>query len=185
MERRKALQFVGALIGGSFISTEIFLSGCKSDPGKEANLASEVINFNDQSVLLNAIGDTILPKTDKHPGFNATNATASLILLLNDCYAPENQKLLKDGLTTLNGFDKKETSEKIATISDLDKKYFEGNDGSLQFYCMLKEAILLSYFADDAVMTKTLDYVKVPGKYDGEFKIDPSTYQSIFGFGVG
>ncbi|HMS66614.1 MAG TPA: gluconate 2-dehydrogenase subunit 3 family protein [Saprospiraceae bacterium] len=185
MERRKALQFVGALIGGSFISTEIFLSGCKSDPGKEANLASEVINFNDQSVLLNAIGDTIFPKTDKHPGFSMTNATASLVVLLNDCYSPENQKVLKDGLATLTGFAEKEESDKIATITALDKQYFESADGNPMFYGMLKEATLLAYFADEAVMTKTLDYVKVPGKYDGEYKIDPSAYLSVFGFGVG
>ena len=55
-----------------------------------------------------------------------------MILLLNDCYDPENQKLLKDGLTTLNGFDKKETSEKIATISYLNKNKEEVTEYTLE-----------------------------------------------------
>jgi hypothetical protein len=193
MDRRSALQRVGLILGTSFISTEIFLTGCKTDT---TTLTSEYIDFTSSKKLLNAIGNTILPASGKHLGFNGINAIDTMISLLNDCYKHEDKKAILAGLDEIEKVSKEKhqkafielsDEDKSAVIAPIDKLYFDKNtneESKPKYFKMLKEAALLSYFTSEKVATEIFNYTKVPGKYDGAMKIDPNQYDTMFGLGL-
>lgn len=183
MDRRQSLQYITGLLGASFISTELFLVSCKpkTEIGDD-EMASEAITFDKYQELLDQIGETILPASGKHPGFKAIDGGLMTAHLLNDCYTPDKQKLVADGLETLA----KESDLKTA-LTNLDASYFDyskSNDQKPMYYGILKEAVLLSYFTNEKIMTEVLTYVKVPGKYDGALKVEEGSYATMFGFGA-
>lgn len=193
MERRAAIQRVGMLLGTTFIATDIFLTGCKSDTSR---LTDETIEFSNSKDLILAIASTIIPAAGKHPGFAASNELNTLITILNDCYKLEDQKLLKAGLETINGktnekykkdFIALSDEEKHNFLSEMDKTFFDINtkeENKPNYYGILKEATLLTYFTNEKVMTDLFSYTKVPGKYDGALKVDANNYTTIFGLGI-
>lgn len=183
MDRRKSLQYISTLMGASFISTELFLTGCKPSTTTVGALeSSQSLEFGTHASLLSEIGEIILPASGKHPGFKAVNGQDMVVSLLNDCYATDVQQLLYKGLEQLPA-----GQELSPAISAMDAAYFDANtpdDQKPVFYGALKEAILLSYFTNEEIMTKVLSYVKVPSKYEGDIKLDPNAYTTIYGFGA-
>lgn len=194
MDRRSALQKVSILLGTTFISTELFITGCKSE--KSTALQSESIDFTSSKNMIEFIADTILPSTAKHPGFKAVKEMDTLITILNDCYKNEDKKLVVDGLKSIEAkaqekfkktFESLTPEESKVIIAEIDKMYFDKNtteEIKPKYYGMLKESILLTYFTNETVMTDVFNYTKVPGKYDGAYKIDISKNDTIFGLGV-
>ncbi|MCB0647206.1 MAG: gluconate 2-dehydrogenase subunit 3 family protein [Saprospiraceae bacterium] len=183
MDRRKSLQYISTLMGASFISAELFITGCKPAAEKtDVSDTTENINFSSELALLSSIGEIILPASGKHPGFKAVNGGEMLVTLLNDCYTSEQQQMIQKGLKGLSD------GEGLAgEIAKLDAAYFDATTPADQkpvFYGALKEAILLSYFTNEKVMTEVLSYVKVPGKHDGSMKVDPEAYTTVYGFGA-
>lgn len=193
MERRAAIQRVGILLGTTFIASDLFLTGCKSDTSR---LTDETIEFSSSKDLILALASTIVPASDKHPGFTASNEINTLITILNDCYKLEDQKLLKAGLETINSkanekykkdFIAISNDEKHQLLSELDKAFFDKNtkeENKAKYYGIIKEATLLTYFTNEKVMTDLFSYTKVPGKYDGAFKVDANNYATIYGLGI-
>lgn len=193
MERRAALQRVGFLLGTTFIATDLFLSGCKSDTSR---LTDETIQFNSSKEFLLGIASTIIPAGGKHPGFTASNEIDTLINILNDCYKLEDQRTLQKGLETINtkanekykkDFTVLSNEEKYEILNEIDKIYFDKNtkeENKPIYYGMLKESILLTYFTNEKVMTELFAYTKVPGKYDGAHKVESNAYATIYGLGI-
>lgn len=193
MERRAAIQRVGILLGTTFIATDLFLTGCKSDTSR---LTDETIEFSHSKDLILALASTIIPAGGKHPGFAASNEINAMITILNDCYKLEDQKTLKTGLETINrmanekykkDFIALNNEEKHNFLGEIDKTYFDKNtkeENKAYYYGILKEATLLTYFTNEKVMTDLFSYTKVPGKYDGALKVDANNYATIFGLGI-
>jgi hypothetical protein len=176
MNRRDAISRVALLVGGTVIGAELFMSGCKSAPGKVDKLFSqEDISFLDE------VAETIIPATDT-PGAKFAKVGSFMALFVNDCYKPEEQVVFTNGMSALNDACKKmhgksflecDSSQRIAILEALDK---EQKDYMLQkkehepdhYFRMIKQLTLLGYFTSEPGCTKALRYVAVPGKYDGD-----------------
>jgi hypothetical protein len=197
MNRRTAIHRAAIYIGASIISTDLILmSGCKPSPDSQSSVVINAIDFTKYKPLLKAIGQTILPAYNKHPGFVGIKGEEVLILLLNDCYKKEDQEKVVKGLTDFENeikskhaksFEQLDPTNQIQIITDLDTKYFDKNIDKEQkptFYGTIKEAVLISYFTDAAVMKKVFTHVKIPRKYDGAFRVNPKEYHSVYGFGA-
>jgi hypothetical protein len=176
MDRRKALQNVALLLGGSIVGGTVFLqSGCKPSAKKVNALFDE-----DQVKYLDEVAETIIPKTDT-PGAKEAGVGAFMALMVMDCYTPENQKVFTAGLLDLekqskekfsNGFMKLSPTQKKELLTALDKTQKEyqekkEKDAPAHYFRMMKELTLLGYFTSEPGATKALRYVQVPGRYDG------------------
>lgn len=194
MNRRSAISRVGLIMGATIISADVFLS-CKSD-GSPKSTSEESNALASFSALITEIGHTILPATEKHPGYKAINGTDTTIAILNDCYKKEKVQELVKGMEAFEASVQKAYSksfvqltdeEKYNALNEIDKKYFDKetkDDAKPVYYGTLKEAILLTYFTDKKVLEGPMSYKKVPGKYDGAMKIEKDSYSVIYGLGA-
>lgn len=176
MDRREAIQQIGLLLGGTVISAEL-LSSCTSTVKDTSTLVGS-----EHIPLLNEIGETILPTTEKSPGAKAADIGSFMLLMIQDCYRPENQQAFYAGVgqvdeaSTLKygkGFMQLNASQREELLLEIDKEQEEymrkkKRDEPPHYFRMMKELTLLGYFTSEVGCTKALRYVPIPGRYDGE-----------------
>lgn len=120
----------------------------------------------DEFVLLEDMVDIILPNT-KTPGGKATQAPAFIDLVVKDCLSKEDQESIRKGLNGLgNSFLKLSETAKLEKIKSIDEKAFK-DDAESVWLRIVKRLALIGYFTSQEGMTKALNYVKVPGNYEG------------------
>ena len=78
MERREAVQYISLLLGGTIVGGSAFLTGCKSETGKEGAFSEDDIAYLDE------VANTILPDTPASPGAKAAKVGAFMTVMVND-----------------------------------------------------------------------------------------------------
>lgn len=176
MNRREALKATTALVGGVLITTNGFLVACARD---SSDTASKVLTLDDQS-LIEEIADTLLPTTPSSPGAKAAGAGAAINLLLTDCYEPEGQERVVNGLREFrrmcrercgNGFASLPRKEREQLLREIDAEAQKG--GPTHYFTLVRELALRAYFSSEIGMTKALRYVMVPGRWVGCVPLAP------------
>ena len=193
MNRRDAIGRVALLMGGAVIGAEFFITGCKSNTTKVADLFTA-----EHVAYMNEVADTILPTTSS-PGAKAANVGGFMAVMVRDCYTPADQKTFIDGLGKLDDASNKMFSSKFMELApdkrttllvSLDKeqkdftakrskelgedqlkhkgeKGYKAPEMENHYFRMIKELTLLGYFTSEIGATKALRYIAVPGRYDG------------------
>ncbi|MVT08687.1 gluconate 2-dehydrogenase subunit 3 family protein [Chitinophaga tropicalis] len=178
MNRRDAIRNVAILLGTAIsASTLSALEGCNpKGPDNYALKAPET------KKILAEIAETIIPETTT-PGAKAAKVDEFIVLMLNDCYKPEDQQLVLDGLKKLNEASDKQykkpfvdltAEQKTELLTAVDKERVDYNkrenkkEGDpAHYFQILKELTLTGYFTSEPGATKALRYVPVPGKFEG------------------
>src|SRR5471030_3153132 len=111
MNRRDAIGRVALIMGGAVIGAEFFISGCKSTSKKVNDLFTE-----DHVAFLNEVADTILPTTSS-PGAKAADVGHFMAVMVQDCYAPADQKIFVDGMAKLEDASQKKFGNKFLDLS--------------------------------------------------------------------
>lgn len=171
MKRRQALKLTALAIGGSVVGGEFFLTGCKN------NAAAEVLFSEEAILLLDEIGDTILPETERSPGAKAAKIGLFMKVMVTDCYSAEEQRIFMKGIQTLNdtsekiysqGFMELSSEEKLSLLLQLDKEANNSRDNKPPHYFrMMKQLTLLGYFTSEPGATRALRYNPIPGRFEG------------------
>ncbi len=192
MKRRDALGRVALLMGGTLSAPTMlaFLEGCKSST--ESSSAMTFPFSADRKALVSEVAEIIIPKTDT-PGAKDAKVGEFIEMMLKDCYAAKDQESFNKGLAELEGKDflkaKPEEQTKIlkemeanakdelAKAGEEKKKYTEAGkeytDAGVPFFRLMKELTLLGYFTSEPGATQALEYVAVPGRYDGCIDLKP------------
>lgn len=185
MNRREAISAVSFLVGGTVIGAQGFLSGCGS---KTSAPGANYLLTDDQIAFLDEVGETILPTTASSPGASAAKVGAFMDIMLKDCYSSTDQKILMDGIASLDQaaevkfdkvFMKLTPEEKHALLLQVDgeaSKYKETRkDGEPEthYYTMMKQLTLLGYFSSEIGATKALRHVAVPGRWEACIPLEP------------
>lgn len=178
MNRREAIRNVALLLGSAIsASTLSALEGCNpKGPDNYALQAPET------KKLLAEIAETIIPETTT-PGAKTAKVDEFIVLMLNDCYKPQDQQVVLDGLKKLDEASDKQykksfvdlnAAQKTELLTAVDKERVNYNkrdnkkEGDpTHYFQILKELTLTGYFTSEAGATKALRYVPVPGKYEG------------------
>lgn len=176
MNRREALKQVSWILGGTIIGSSIFLEyGC--NPAAE----KATVFFDQKTIdLLNEIAETILPQTDT-PGAKEARVGDFMDIMVQDCYTKDDQKIFKEGISTLQQKCKEiqgkeflncSSAERTAFLTDLDneQKVYMGAkkaEEPAHYFRMIKELTLLGFFTSEVGATKALRYIETPGSYDG------------------
>lgn len=178
MNRREALTRVAWIMGGTVIGANLFLEGCTRPASKDVESLFE----EDQIDYLGDISETILPKTST-PGAKEAGVGAFIPVMVRDCYTEADQKVFLEGLGKLEDASKAKYSKKFQELSkeertslltEIDKEAREYNtnkkdDDPNHYFSMIKQLTLLGFFTSELGATKALRYVKIPGRYDGNF----------------
>ncbi|SFO67733.1 Gluconate 2-dehydrogenase subunit 3 [Chitinophaga sp. YR627] len=178
MNRREAIRNVALLLGSAIsASTLSALEGCNpKGPDNYALQAPETKSF------LAEIAETIIPETST-PGAKAAKVDEFIVVMLNDCYKPEDQKVVLEGLKKIDDASQKQfkksfvdlsAEEKTTVLTAIDKERVDYNkrdnkkEGDpTHYFQILKELTLTGYFTSEPGATKALRYIPVPGKYEG------------------
>jgi hypothetical protein len=106
MNRREAISRVAILLGATVIGGDFFLSGCKNST---KNFALD----EGQIVLLNEVGETILPQTAGSAGARSASVGEFMQVMVRDCYSPAEQETFLSGIDKLNAFSKQNMSKEF------------------------------------------------------------------------
>lgn len=192
MKRRDALGRVALLMGGALSAPTMlaFLEGCK-----QAGDTATGITFPfpaERKNLVSEIAEIIIPKTDT-PGAKDAKVGEFVEMMLKDCYPERDQSSFNKGLEELEKKDflkaspeeqtkiltemEAATKEEMAKAGEEKKKYTEAgkeySDAGVPFFRLMKELTLLGYFTSEPGATQALEYVAVPGRYDGCIDMKP------------
>ena len=167
MNRREALQLTAAAIGGTIIGSEIFLSGCST--AKESKFL-----LSDQDVmLLDEIGETILPESDKSPGAKAAHIGEFMRTMVTDCYDDKEQEIFISGLRKIeqeaeknfdNSFIQLSNENRVKLLTPYDK---DAQENENHFFAMMKQLTIWGYFTSEPGATNALRYNPIPGRFEG------------------
>lgn len=170
MNRREALKdFI--LLGGalSIITPVGLLFQACDQPAKrsEGSLFSD-----DHEKIVAEIADTIIPATDT-PGAKEAGVGPFIVMMIHDCYPKDIQISFIDGI---NEVEKRAASEFNKSFIDMHpaereillKEFEEEEDeGKKKFFQLVRELTFLGYFTSEIGATQALNYVQIPGEYDG------------------
>lgn len=180
--RNVALLFGGAI---SASTLSVLFDSCTNtkQPG-DADLFTP-----GQQNLITEIADTILPTTAT-PGAKAAGVGPFIAMMIDECYPKDLQKAFIDGLEetdtlTKKKFDKtfvaaneKERSEILTALGkdaqamkDKEKDLPKEEQSPAHFFSLIKELTMLGYFTSEIGVTKALNYVPLPGRYDGDYPV--------------
>ncbi len=178
MNRREALQRVAMLIGGSVIGANLFLEGCTRPASKDVATLFE----KEKTDFLGDLAEAILPKTST-PGAKEAGVGEFIPVMIRDCYEEADQKAFLEGLADVDNRAKKEFNksfkelskeEQLQFVNKYDKEAAEyqknkKEDEPNNFFHMLKQLTLTGFFTSEVGMTQAQRYVKIPGRFDGNF----------------
>jgi hypothetical protein len=183
MNRRDALKATTALLGGVLVTSTGVLAACGREPrqGREAGAAGEsrALGAEDQA-LVEEIADTLLPTTAASPGAKAAGAGAAINLLLTDCYEPEAQRRVVQGLKDFRatcgnrcggGFASLAQPERERLLREIDAE--AQKVGETHYFGLVRELALRAYFSSEVGMTRATRYVLVPGRWVGCMPLEP------------
>lgn len=176
MTRRAAVQRLALVLGGTLIAPSILLESCSRAVESVGTGDPERIAF------LNAIADTILPRTAQSGGAADANVGAFIDLMLADCYSQEHRDAVNAGLVALDEAADAAAGTTFTAASafyreDILKKVDEERSKAegLHYFSVLRELTLLGYFTSEIGCTEALDYQPVPGRYDGAAPVTEET----------
>ncbi len=179
MNRREALQRVALLMGGTVIGANLFLQGCTREASsKDVQSLFEAKNTD----FIGDLAEAILPKTDT-PGAKEAGVGEFIPVMVRDCYTEADQKVFVDGLNDIDkksqeqfkkNFQELTAEEKTAFVNGLDKEakaYHKDkkDEDPNHFFRLFKELTLTGFFTSELGCTKALRYVKIPGRFDGNY----------------
>jgi hypothetical protein len=136
----------------------------------------------ERAAMLEALVDTILPRTDT-PGAREARVQVFVDLALRDCYTAEEQRLFIAGLEALAGecrarhgraFESCSPEERNALLAPLDAASYAPDTGPRgSFVRILKDLTLVGFFTSRIGATEALAYEAVPGGYRGCLDMRP------------
>ncbi|HMI45050.1 MAG TPA: gluconate 2-dehydrogenase subunit 3 family protein [Gemmatimonadaceae bacterium] len=176
MNRREAVKAASALVGGVLITSNGFLIACARD---STRVASRLLTLDDQS-LIEEIADTLLPTTPSSPGAKAAGAGEAINLLLTDCYEPDAQERVVNGLTEFRRMCRSRCGDDFASLPQREREQVLNEidaeaqkAGPTHYFSLVRELSLRAYFSSEVGMTKAMRFVLVPGKWVGCVPLNP------------
>ncbi|MBB6004763.1 gluconate 2-dehydrogenase subunit 3 family protein [Arcicella rosea] len=169
MNRREAVQRVALLMGG--VLSAPLMAGVM---GQIINTGDSVSVSIEQETLLAEVADIIIPTTDT-PGAKAAGAEKFIVRVMRDCYKKEDQDKFYTGLAKLDADSKTKFGKGFIELDIVQKnemvKLNTVNDKP--FFMRMKELTVTGYFTSEIGATKALEYLPIPGKFQGCVPLKP------------
>lgn len=178
MDRREALRRTALLMGGVVSAPAItaMLNGCTARP----SLDWEPVFLNEgQASIVTSVAEIIIPRTDT-PGAKDVGVPEFIDLVLKDAYSESDQQRFLDGMSAFDEKARKEYGSRFVNLTPEDQERLvrSEHDAAIEaerstnppprpFILTMKELTMLGFFTSEAGATEVLQYVQVPGSYQG------------------
>ena len=146
-----------------------------------AGLMGQVLNIGatfpvaaEQQKLLAEVAEIIIPSTDT-PGAKAAGVEQFIIRVMRDCYQREEQEQFYAGLARIEAESRGKHGKGFAELDETKKngvvKKAAENDRA--FFRLMKQLTVAGYFTSEIGATKALEYLPIPGRFEGDVPIGP------------
>jgi len=133
--------------------------------------------FESDIALLDEVGETILPETERSPGAKAAKIGAFMKTIVTYCYSEKERDIFIKGMGEFDrlaeehyskGFMELDNDQRQDLLVRLDKvSGMLPKEKDTHFFQMMKQLTLWGYFTSEPGATEALRYYPVPGKYVG------------------
>ena len=179
MNRREAVRAATLVVGGLMLTSNGLVLGCARD--REQQPTGRVLTADDQA-LIEEIADTLLPTTPASPGARAAGAGAAINLLLTDCYEPDAQVRVVNGLKAFRGtcdarcggaFASLPAAKRESFLRELDAEAQRAGEQGGHYFGLVRELAVRAYFSSEIGLTKARRWTMVPGRWVGCVPLAP------------
>jgi len=176
MNRREAVRAATLVVGGLMLTSNGLVLGCAREP--EERSAGRVLSADDQA-LIESIADTLLPTTAASPGARAAGAGAAINLLLSDCYEPEAQVRVVEGLKELRRSTEAKFGREFTALTPAQREQLLREiDASAtatkgHYFVLVRELAERAYFSSEIGLTKARRWTIEPGRWVGCVPLTP------------
>lgn len=124
----------------------------------------------DQHRLIDDLSDIILPDTNRSPGAKAAKVGQFIDSYVFHCYDQAKQALFLEDLNDIDQYSINTTKTKFSSLNIANQKACVQTmeSSTLKGYLNCKQLVLFGYFTSEIGATKALNYVAVPGNYQGD-----------------
>lgn len=185
MERRDLLKMIVAATGAAMVGLPALVNGQVPAAGAKTAFSAADVG------TLDEIADTILPRT-RTPGAKDAGAGAFMARFVTDCYTAQQQATFRAGLADI---DKRaggrfvsltpEARTELLRVLDAEARKHavdvsetgtaEAAKAMPHYFTMIKQLAIFGFFTSKVGATEVLQYVAVPGRYDGDLAYVPGT----------
>ena len=164
MNRRNAIRTALIVSAGASL-----LPSCLQKDTTDLSLTNITITGNEEKMMA-AMGEAIIPTTN-FVGAAGVQAAPFTLMMVNDCYNPDDQKIFTDGLHQFNkmvsdkygkSFTDCSPQQKKEWLTDVENKTAMPDD-VVKFYQISKTHILQAFTGSKQYMTDVRHYKMVPG----------------------
>lgn len=176
MNRRDAIKSFALMMGGTMVGANAILTGCAPDDQIVG------LEFSPKDIaFLDEIGEAIIPTTDT-PGAKATMIGEFMQMMVKDTYNAEQQQTFLDGLNYIKkdfksskgkDFINATVEERTSYLNELEAKASDTQEKGPAVIGMLRDLTVLGYFTSEIGATQQLNYVEIPGRYEGCIEYKP------------
>jgi hypothetical protein len=177
MNRRDAVRVTTLVVGGLLLTSNGLVLACARER-EPAQIAGRVLNADDQA-LIEGIADTLLPTTRSSPGAAAAHAGPEINLLLSDCYEPETQVRVVNGLKQFRQSCDAKFGREFASLSPAQREQLvreldaTARRSKGHYFELVRELAERAYFSSEIGMTKARRWTLEPGKWVGCVPLEP------------
>ena len=183
MDRRVALQRIGALMGGALSASTIagVLGGCSASTEGTRFVARTLTNGRDE--LVGTVAELIIPETDT-PGARVARVHEFIDNMLTDWYDEEERSAFLAGLSDLelraaedggDSFLSLNQDSQIALLTSMEEEAYawqeEGQGGEAPFFNTIKSLTLFGYYTSEVGATQELRVMPM-GEYRADVPFD-------------
>ena len=185
MERRELLKMIVAATGVAMIGLPAFVHGQPQVDGAGNSFSVADVG------TLDEIAETILPRT-RTPGAKDAGVGLFMARFVTDCYTAQEQETFRAGLADIDRraggrFVSLTPQARAGLLRTLDaeaRKHLvhvtdtgtpEVAGATPHYFTMIKQLAIFSFFTSKVAATEVLQYVAVPGRYDGDMAYAPGT----------
>ncbi|WP_313320004.1 gluconate 2-dehydrogenase subunit 3 family protein [Stenotrophomonas sp.] len=185
MERRELLKMIVVATGAAMVGLPALVQAQPPAAGAKSLFSAA------DAGMLDEIAETILPRT-KTPGAKDAGAGLFMVQFVTDCYTPLQQETFRAGLVDI---DKRAGGRFVSLTPQARTELLRALDaeakahavrvtetGTAQedgvmphYFTMIKQLAIFGFFTSKVGATEVLQYVAVPGRYDGELAYIPGT----------
>ena len=170
MNRRTALKNCFIVSAGVAL-----IPACMQEKSKSSLLLKNIKISSEQEQLMADLSETIIPTTNT-PGAKDVGAHLFVLMMIDECYKPEEQKKFMSGLEAFQHLTKKKfdktysnltTQQRSELLTELEAKKDEKDNEVVAFYKVAKGMTLQAFTGSKYYLTKVRVYEMVPGRFHG------------------
>ena len=169
MNRRSAIKTCLIFTAGAAL-----VPSCLQERSKSSLLLKNIDISSEQEKLMAELSETIIPKTNT-PGAKDVSAHLFALMMVDDCYKPEEQKKFVSGLKDFDEITRKKfgksfvecsPGQRHALVAEMEVNK-DGTGNISAFYKITKSLTIHSFTSSQYYLTKVRVYEMVPGRFHG------------------